>query len=57
MKTLYSKPNCPGCVKLKTEYNQLGIQYVEVVIGKDISLEQFKNENPWVKSVPFVKES
>jgi hypothetical protein len=56
MKRLYSKPNCPGCVKLKAEYNRLGIPFVEVVIGRDISLEQFKIEHPWVKSVPFVVE-
>lgn len=57
MRILYSKPNCPACVKLKSEYQHAGIPYIEVVIGRDITVEQFKNENPWVKSVPFVKES
>lgn len=56
MKTIYSKPNCPGCVQLKKQYDQQGVEYREVVIGRDVLLEDFIEAFPTVKTVPFVVE-
>lgn len=57
MKTVYSKPNCPGCDKIKSLYKLEGIEYKEMVIGKDISLEDFLAFFPEAKSVPYVVET
>ena len=56
MKIVYSKPNCPGCVQLKAQYDRDGVTYMEMVIGKDIPLQDFLKKYPEVKSVPFVVE-
>lgn len=56
MKTIYSQPNCPGCVALKNKLKSEGVPFAEVVIGKDLSLDTFRKYFPDVKSVPFVVE-
>jgi glutaredoxin len=56
MKTIvYSKPNCPGCDTLKAKLKAEGVDYVEIVLGKDISIEAFKEKFPTVRSVPFME--
>lgn len=58
MKIVYSLPNCPGCYKLKHVLDVERIPYVEKVIGKDITKEDFFKKYPDVRSVPFeVEES
>ncbi len=54
MKTVYSMPNCPGCVSLKEKLKSAGEIFNEVMIGTDISLEEFKEKFPSVRSVPHV---
>ena len=41
MLTVYSKTNCPNCVKLKTQLNSWGIQYEEVNIEKNMDARTF----------------
>lgn len=53
---IYSTPVCPGCKQLKAQYDAQGKPYTEIVIGRDISLEEFKATFPGVKQVPFVVE-
>ena len=56
MKTIvYSKPNCPGCDTLKAKLKAEGVDYVEIVLGKDISIEAFKEKFPLVRSVPYME--
>lgn len=54
MKIVYSLPYCPGCVTLKNALKAKGELFKEVVIGEDISLDEFKEKFPGVKSVPYV---
>lgn len=54
MDVIYSKKNCPGCVQLKAKYDAQGKEYKEVVIGEDITLEQFLAFFPEARTVPFV---
>ena len=56
MITVYTTTNCPGCKQLKAQYDAQGKAYTEVVIGKDISREEFMAAFPGVKQVPFVVE-
>jgi len=54
MKTVYSQPNCPACMVLKSKLLNKNIPYEEIVIGKDITKEEFFAKYPDVRSVPFV---
>lgn len=56
-KTIYTQPNCPGCVSLKSKLAAGGIPYHEVVIGKDITREHFMEKFPGVRTVPYVVEA
>lgn len=49
---VYTKDNCPACVQLKTKLTSEGVDFVEVHVGKDISIEAFKEKFPLVRSVP-----
>ena len=56
MITVYTTTNCPGCKQLKAQYDAQGKAYTEVVIGEDISREDFGKAFPGVRQVPFVVE-
>lgn len=51
---VYSKPDCPYCVKAKMLLRLRDIPYVESVIGKDILREDFVSLFPDVRSVPLI---
>ena len=56
MKTIvYSKPNCPGCDTLKAKLKAEGVEFVEIELGKDMSIEAFKEKFPLVRSVPYME--
>lgn len=54
MKTVYTQPNCPGCVILKNKLIQQNVPFQTVEIGKDITKEEFFEKFPGVRSVPHV---
>ena len=55
MKTIvYSQPNCPGCVTLKNKLKAEGVEFVEIELGKDMTIEAFKEQFPTVRSVPHM---
>ena len=41
---VYSKPNCPSCVKAKALLQSKNIPYQERIIGKDIQVETLMKE-------------
>lgn len=51
---IYSKKDCPSCVKAKALLNIKGIEYNESVIGEDILREDFMATFPDVRTVPFI---
>jgi glutaredoxin len=53
---IYTTPNCPGCKQLKAKWTSEGKEYLEVVIGSDISREAFFEKYPGVRTVPYVVE-
>jgi len=57
MKTVYSQPNCPACMVLKSKLFSKNIPYEEIIIGKDITKEEFFAKYPDVRSVPFVVDT
>ena len=52
---VFTKDNCPACVLLKAELKRDGVEFQEVVIGKDISREDFIAAFPKQRTVPFVR--
>lgn len=53
---VYSKPGCPSCVNAKNLIEQRGDVYVENVLGRDISRDEFVEMFPSVKTVPYIIE-
>ncbi|MAV94444.1 MAG: glutaredoxin [Euryarchaeota archaeon] len=56
---IYSKPNCPYCDKAKALLNKTQIEWQEIVIGKDVTVEQLFEEfrlngQPQPKSAPQI---
>ncbi len=51
---IYTKPNCPSCIKAKNLLRQNNIQYGETVIGEDIIREDFLSTFPDQKTVPLI---
>jgi len=41
MNKVYSKDNCPYCVKAKNLLNARGIEFTEVKVGVDITRDEF----------------
>lgn len=54
MTIVYSKDNCPYCVKAKALLKGYGIAYTEVTIGKDITREEFLDLFPTARTVPQI---
>ena len=53
---VYTKQNCPGCVQLKAKLKSQGTPFIEMEIGKDLSMEDFQTQYPGVRSVPHKVE-
>lgn len=56
MITVYSKDNCPGCETLKAKLKAEGTPFTEIKLGRDMSVSEFKELFPEVRSVPHVVE-
>ena len=51
---IYSKKDCPYCVKAKALLTAKGSVYTEVNVGEDIMKEDFVSLFPNVQTVPFI---
>lgn len=51
---IYSKKDCPYCVKAKALLTAKGAIYTEVNVGEDIMREDFMSLFPNVQTVPFI---
>lgn len=51
---IYSKPNCPYCVKAEHALKKAGIEFNKKILGEDIDIEEFKTILPNAKSVPQI---
>ena len=55
--TIYSKPNCPFCVKSKALVKGLGLTYEEKMFGKDFKSpeELYEAVGKQVRTMPQIK--
>lgn len=51
---IYTKDNCPYCVKAKTLFTIKSIEFAESKIGKDITREEFMSLFPEQRTVPLI---
>ena len=51
---IYTKDNCPYCVRAKNLFSEKGVTYQEMKIGGDLSREEFMEIFPDVRTVPFI---
>lgn len=51
---IYSKKDCPSCIKAKSLLNVKGIPYRESIIGEDILREDFVATFPEARTAPFI---
>jgi len=51
---IWSKPDCPYCVRAKYEFEKRGIEFEERVIGFGWTREQLLESVPQARSVPQI---
>lgn len=51
---IWTKDNCPYCVRAKALLQQKGIEYEEHVIGQSATREQLLERAPHAKTVPQI---
>lgn len=51
---IYSKPDCPYCVKAKELLNSKEIAYEELIVGVDIPADEYRNMIPGHTTVPGI---
>ncbi len=56
MYTIYTKPQCSFCVRAKHLLDIKDLTYQEIVIGRDITVEQVRAAFPQRKTVPIIVE-
>jgi len=51
---IYSRPDCLWCVNAKKLCKEKRQSHTEVIIGEDISVDDFKAKYPEVRGVPYI---
>jgi glutaredoxin len=54
VKIVYTQENCPACLFAKAKLTAQNTPFREIKIGKDITREDFLEEFPDVRTVPYV---
>lgn len=51
---MFTKPDCPFCVQAKDLLSAKNFTYSEFELGKDLTKEEFLEQFPNVKTVPYI---
>lgn len=51
---VYTKPDCPQCTVAKHKLTRIGEPFTEIVVGKDITREEFIATFPQVRTMPHI---
>jgi len=52
--TAYTMPGCSSCGILKQLFERASVSYKEIVVKKDVTLEDFQSMFPQIRGFPFV---
>jgi len=52
--TFYGLPDCINCKHLKELFKRANTEYEEIVLTKNLSIEEFKKKYPTIEQFPFV---
>ena len=55
MITIYTKTDCPACLTAKAQMMSAGQEFKEVLIGRDITREEFMAKFPHIRTVPYIE--
>lgn len=50
----YTLSGCSHCVSLKELFRRSGVEYSELVVKRDVSIQEFHNQYPGINSFPYV---
>ena len=51
---IYSLPSCYFCIQSKKIFEEKGVQYKEIMVGSDITREEFFEQFQGIKTVPQI---
>lgn len=51
---VFTKDDCPYCGQAKQLLNNKGFNYEEILIGRDVTREEFLEQFPNVRTVPYI---
>lgn len=51
---IWTKQNCPYCVRAKALFEQKGVEYTEFTIGEGVTREQLLERAPNARTVPQI---
>jgi glutaredoxin len=51
---IYTQPSCSACVRAKNILKSREIPFIEYEIGGNMTLEEFQEEHPGIKRVPYM---
>ena len=51
---VYTKDNCRYCVQAKNLLKYKQVEYQEISLGRDLSIQDFQLSYPHVRTVPFI---
>lgn len=51
---IYSRDDCPWCDRARDLLYSMRVEYEEIKIGREITREEFKEQFPSVKTVPYI---
>ena len=54
MMVIYSKDNCPWCDRAKELMKSKGDSFNDIKIGRDITREEFMEQFPSIRTVPYI---
>jgi glutaredoxin len=54
MYKIYSKDGCVHCERAKELLEYRDIPYKEIKLGVDVDIDTFKEDNPSVRSMPYI---
>jgi len=54
MYKIYSKDGCVHCERAKELLEYIDIPYKEIKLGVDVDIDTFKEDNPSVRSMPYI---